>query len=207
MHWKHADLSTMRSVAAAAAAVLPQWDTSGYFWHSWTCCMSAFHPLAPARENRNTSELGSQTASLVALASARLTILFHKAAAMSACPRSLKWKQSWEKYVMSGLPSCRSQHITVCIMWLKGTVFCPKAKCLCIWCTAVTSARWSDGLQYLMERLCFWKTAGLQLQSPLCRRSDLRAPGFQSRSARWIITVALNDTSLIWNDLLVSTNL
>lgn len=26
-----------------------------------------------------------------------LTMLFHRAAAMSACPRSLKWKQSWEK--------------------------------------------------------------------------------------------------------------
>lgn len=40
----------------------------------------------------------------------RLTMLFHTATAMSACPRSLKWKQSWEKYVTSGWPSCTREN-------------------------------------------------------------------------------------------------
>lgn len=36
---------------------------------------------------------------------ATLTMLLHRAAAMVECPRSLKWKQSSEKKVVSGSPS------------------------------------------------------------------------------------------------------
>lgn len=62
--------------------------------------MSVFPPPAPAgneTEGAISQPLAGDTGERKAVHLARLTMLFHRATAMAACPRSEKWKQSSEK--------------------------------------------------------------------------------------------------------------
>lgn len=137
-NWFEVDwLCTTRS---SVAAVLPHWGTWGYFCHLWNCCTSVFYPRAPTRSNRNMPELCSRTDSRLPFASAspccstKQQPCQHVLAHWSGnSPERSTWCQA-------GLPG-GSKHTTVCITCPEGDSFCPKAKCLYIWCTSVKSER------------------------------------------------------------------